>query len=157
MPIIHRTGSVISGSTPGSVLVHSCNGQGIWGAGVAKAIGAAFPEALEHYVMACHFATWRDLRGTAFISTCEDRYVASLLVSQYFGRLKDSPIAILGATTLALVDLFTLESWGRRGMPREFHSPRFNAGLFGVPWERTEAILAPFVESSGVTWTAWTP
>ena len=154
--IIYRTGSLFE-APPGAVLVHSCNGQGVWGAGVAAQMKVRFPAAFEKYRLRCATTPWARLRGVAQVSHCPPFWVASLLVSEYYGFRHDSPQRIVEAARAALQGLLAPESWGVAARPREFHSPRISAGLFGVPWETTEAVIAALVRQHEVSWTVWTP
>ncbi|WEW54636.1 ADP-ribose 1''-phosphate phosphatase [Emydomyces testavorans] len=69
----------------------------------------------------------------------------------YSSKQKSSPEVILENTTLALEDLkrqlqdlemtATDESRKPKETPTDLWSCRFNAGLFGVPWQETKAVL----------------
>lgn len=154
--LIYRTGSLFE-APPGAVLVHSCNGRGVWGAGVAARMKARFPAAFEKYRLRCASTPWARLRGIAQVSYCPPFWVASLLVSEQYGARRDSPGRIVEATRAALRGLLAPESWGVAARPREFHSPRINAGLFGVPREMTEAVIAGLARQCEVSWTVWAP
>lgn len=154
--LIHRTGSLFE-APPGAALVHSCNGQGVWGAGVAVQMKARFPAAFEKYRLRYASTPWARLRGVPQVSHCPPFWVASLPVSEQYGARRDPPGRIVEATRAALQGLLAPEPWGVAARPREFHSPRISAGLFGVPWEMTEAVIAELVRQHEVSWTVWTP
>lgn len=154
--LIYRTGSLFE-APPGAVLVHSCNGQGIWGAGIAAQMKVRFPAAFEKYRLRCASTPWSRLRGIAQVSHCPPFWVASLPVSAGYGPQRDSTQRIAEATRNALQGLLAHESWGDEPRPREFHSPRVNAGLFGVPWEITASVIEGLARQHEVSWTVWTP
>lgn len=154
--LIYRTGSLFE-APPGAVLVHACNGQGVWGAGIAAQMKVRFPAAFEKYRLRCVSTPWARLRGVAQVSYCSPFWVASLLVSEQYGARRDSPERVVEATWAALRGLLAPESWGVSARPREFHSPRISAGLFGVPWESTAAVIGGLAPLYGVSWTVWTP
>lgn len=154
--LIYRTGSLFE-APPGAVLVHACNGQGVWGAGIAAQMKVRFPAAFEKYCLRCASTRWEHLRGFAQVSRCPPFWVASLPVSERYGVHRDSVRQIVQATRAALQGLLAPESWGGAVRPDEFHSPRINAGLFGVPWELTAAVIGELAPLYGVSWTVWTP
>lgn len=116
----------------GSILVHACNSQGVWGSGIAKEFKERFPEDYLEYKSMINFHN--RLSG----STCglfgRSEKTGWLVTSHNYGDLKDSPEQIKINTTLALVDL-CLDG------PMLVYSNKFNSGLFAVPWEETELIL----------------
>ncbi len=135
----------------GSLLVHACNLQGVWGSGIAKEFKERYPRSFKEYEMEC----FRHLInvGDYLVSNQENkRNVISLITSFDYGKKVDSPAAILVNTTLALNsmanDYFTDHDY-----PPKFYSNKFNSGMFKVPWERTEEILKVFVERYDLDWT----
>ncbi|KAF9074448.1 hypothetical protein BDP27DRAFT_1399631 [Rhodocollybia butyracea] len=82
-------------------------------------------------------------------------HIACLFTSKVYGRNKDTPDEILAATKDALVDLQRQLQTQDSGSapPWELHACRFNSGKFGVPWERSVAI----VEELGIHMTVYVP
>lgn len=158
MPLQHRQGSVFD-APEGTCIVHACNAQGHWGAGVALAMRVAFPDAFDDF--------WERKRecGQAVVYHREQRpkfTIASLVTSEHYGRRRDPPPVIIANTRKALHQLFlggnTL--WTTN---TTFHSPKINGGLFGVPWSSTEAALLDLISAAEtvlhkrISWTVWTP
>ncbi|KAF8195532.1 hypothetical protein BJ912DRAFT_1056765 [Pholiota molesta] len=99
---------------PNSILVHACNTQGSWGAGIALAFKL----------------------GTCLLIPGDVHDIACLFTSRAYGKRKDTPEEILAATQGAVQDLLKQNVQGKA-----LHACRFNSGKFAVPWEDTEAIL----------------
>jgi ADP-ribose 1''-phosphate phosphatase len=170
--ITNRTGNVFS-APPGSILIHSCNAQGVWGAGVALQMKNRYWEAFQDFKkwlrhVTCALTGYTRLLDRHFSS----HSVASMVVSNGRGSSVDSPEIILGHTAMAIRHLLLQEikaAVEQKRPVRELHSPRINAGLFNVPWEQTEAIIRaqlasfnnglPFhgYEGRPFHWTVWTP
>lgn len=132
----------------GSILVHACNAQGVWGSGIAKEFKKRFPESFQFYHELCNdFKS--DLLGTTIICPEENGYVvACLMTSNNYGDFKDPPSEILINTRLALPSLLQEKN-------RQIFSCKINAGLFNVPWESTQIIIEDIIAESGYTdpWT----
>lgn len=154
--IIYRTGSLFEAPL-GAVLVHSCNGRGVWGSGVARQMKTRFPAAYEKYRLRCASVPWEQLRGVAQVSHCPPFWIASLPVSARFGAQRDASSRIVEATRAALRGLLWPAAWGGEPVPREFHLPRINAETFGVPWETTAGVLEELARKYDAAWTIWTP
>ncbi|KGO74883.1 Appr-1-p processing [Penicillium italicum] len=119
----------------GAALIHACNCQGVWGAGIARAFRERYPAAYEIYRNHCiiyrdHPVTKRiiDLRvadpqpsvvvhrplGTAllippqqsdFILHCRRHWIICLFTSDKYGLRVDSEDMIVNSTFAALQDL----------------------------------------------------
>lgn len=173
--ITHRTGNLFSAPI-GSILIHSCNAQGVWGAGVALQVKNRYWEAYRDFRK--WLQTFMGRSGNPLGNTrlfnrhATSHSVASMVVSHGFGSSVDPPEAILVRTAEAIHHLLIQEMAAavrQKRLLREFHSPRINAGLFNVPWERTEAVIRerlssfndgrPFHGHEGrpFHWTVWTP
>jgi ADP-ribose 1''-phosphate phosphatase len=137
----HQTGDLFD-APAGVYLAHACNCQGAWNSGVARTFREKFPASFQEYHDRCSAGV---APGDVFVCSEERGFqVLCLLTSRSYGADVDPPAAILAATTAAVALL-----------PRDkpIHMPRINAGLFKVPWEDTERILA----ASGLDITVWTP
>jgi ADP-ribose 1''-phosphate phosphatase len=129
----------------GSILVHACNAQGVWGSGIAKEMKARFPIAFQHYNFQCEMYK---MLGDIDVTTDKDYVIASIITSDNYASKVDSPDEILVSTTIALNELckkLTPEA--------QIYSNKFNSGLFKVPWDQTEKILTVFVNRYNLNWT----
>ncbi|KAI9713406.1 MAG: ADP-ribose 1''-phosphate phosphatase [Bogoriella megaspora] len=140
-----------------AVLVHACNCQGSWGAGIAATFKKKYPEAFKVYKNHCEASSVDELRGTALLIRPQDKkdqpqhFVGCLFTSGGRGRTKDNANDILGRTQPAMQDL--LQQIGRASVDldiREIRMCQINSGLFKVPWVKTKAALEAIeiVESS---------
>ena len=89
---------------PNTILVHACNTQGSWGAGIALSFKKKYPAQFKVYEAHC------EEHGQALIGTCllipgETHDIACLFTSRRYGRRKDNPEDILSATQMAVGDL----------------------------------------------------
>lgn len=144
-----------------SVLVHGCNGRGIWGAGIAKSFKEKYPNAFKEYGAYCaHKLNTDPLNGASATAllTAEDNghRIGCLISSLDYGDKKDSPDKIALNTILALKDLLSyLNTYQLKTDP--IYSNKFNSGLFKVPWHTTERILKFFVERYDINWIVCDP
>ncbi len=88
-------------SPENSVLIHSCNTLGSWGAGVAASFKARYPQAYNKYRNHCLLPSHEnELAGTCLLIEPSDtghaRYwVACLFTSRGFGRNADNEVEIV--------------------------------------------------------------
>lgn len=131
--ITYRKGSLFD--APEEVyLAHACNAQGAWGSGIAKQFYDRFPEDYDEYHEWCQTF---NRTGSTLITWNK---IVCLVTSEYYGSRKDSEEEILFNTQAALIDMLEqLED--RQQYDAEIHMPKINAGLFGVPWEKTEEVI----------------
>ena len=158
--IVEEEGDIFNGG-PNSIIVHACNCQGIWGAGIAKAFKQRYPQAYTEYHDLCKRRR-ECLIGTAQLipPTGEGQhFVGCLFTSVYAGRRKGSPSEILKATKPAMQDLLNkIRDWndstgaaGRRLSVDQVRMCKINSGLFNVPWDQSKAKLEAIdVTKSGV-------
>lgn len=137
---------------PSTLLIHACNTQGYWGAGIALAFRKRYPKAYKIYRSHC-INTNNDPvpTGSALLIQPVDKsshWIGCLFTSAKVGRLRDPEEEILKNTVTALVGLLQLvqevnhvngnagseEHGGRVGCVRMC---KINSGKFGVPWEKT--------------------
>ena len=127
-----------------TLLVHACNGRGIWGRGIALQFKKEYPIAYADY------ANWCSQENRVGKSLISGR-VGCLVTSKNYGCYADPPQMILKQTKAALDHLMP-----RLGGFTEIHSPRINAGLFRVPWSETEALIIDAIKDrKGLRWTVW--
>jgi ADP-ribose 1''-phosphate phosphatase len=83
------------------------------------------------------------LGTTQFVKESSDSnvYIACLFTSDGYADTLDPEYMILHNTESAVKQLFELSG----GV--NIHMPKINAGLFKVPWEKTEAIINKYVPS----------
>ena len=142
-----------------TLLIHACNAQGHWSAGIAKAFKDRYPAAYKIYHSHCTKpanAASRHLSGTALLIPPQvhsrdkaeaeaGHFVGCLFTSRGKGRDKDSPATILANTGPAMRDLLSqVEAWNAGDDERKVGDLvmcRINSGLFNVPWEKTKAVL----------------
>lgn len=124
----------------GSIIIHACNCQGMWGSGIAKEFANRFPGAYRQYRDAC-FTDKQFLLGSALLldDMCSDHLIGCLFTSNGYGPNVDSKESILENTKLAIEDLIFLNEYN---LP--MHMCKINSGLFKVPWEETEKVLKEF-------------
>jgi ADP-ribose 1''-phosphate phosphatase len=156
MPIVHKTGSLFD-APKGSMLIHAVSTRSVWGSGIALQFKAKFPESFEFYTEMCKQEGER-LLGKFIEGRMENDYtVLNLVTSVDYGARKDSSAKILKSTRESLELFFKIHQTS--GMHGELHSCKFNSGLFGVPWEKTEKVLLDVMNEMGynTTWTVWSP
>jgi len=129
---------------PGSFLIHAVNCKGVWGSGIAALFREKFPNAYAAYKLQCKsgYAAVGKFGGCM--------YVGWLFTSDGYGTRRDSVDMILNNTRQSVISL--LEEMPDSAV---IYSNKFNSGLFGVPWEKTEAILLDCLENhnpNGVKW-----
>jgi ADP-ribose 1''-phosphate phosphatase len=97
---------------PNSILVHACNTQGSWGAGIALAFKRNYPTQFEQYKAHCK-EHGRDLVGTCLLIPGDVHDIACLFTSRAYGKRKDTPEEILAATQGAVQDLLKQNVQGK--------------------------------------------
>ena len=132
----------------GSIIIHACNSQGMWGSGIAAAFSKLYPQSYEWYRGFCR--EWNERRGTAcgraelmkFVE--EPHYVGYVVTSHDYGLYRDDPELIKINTTIALQQLCDriYSLFDQYSCPTvDVYSNKFNSGLFAVPWNESELIL----------------
>ncbi|KAL9097019.1 MAG: hypothetical protein Q9165_000983 [Trypethelium subeluteriae] len=131
-----------------SVLIHACNCEGSWGAGIAAAFRKQYPEAFKKYKAHCNESSATKLRGTAYLIEPREEddspkhFIGCLFTSGGKGKTKDKPDAILERTGPAMQDLLrqVAEVKGTHEIA-EVRTCQINSGLFRVPWDKTKTAL----------------
>ncbi|KAK6357440.1 ADP-ribose 1''-phosphate phosphatase [Orbilia javanica] len=141
-----------------SVLIHACNCQGSWGAGIAFAFKQRYPEAYAVYHSHCTSVSNRaSLVGTALLippqpNDAKGHWIGCLFTSQHYGRRVDTPDNILLNTISSFEHLLNLvgneETGGTRTIG-ELHACKINSGRFGVDWDLTKEILEDGLDEDG--------
>lgn len=151
---IEETTDDIFDAPSNCLIIHACNCQGSWSAGIAKAFKDRYPEGHKQYVAHCK-EYGNDLLDSALLippvdakadSDVPKHFVGCLFTSRYYGRKKDKPARILEATKPAMEDLLRqVREWdgkaGKGDQVGEVRMCQINSGLFAVPWKKTKAML----------------
>lgn len=141
-----------------SLLVHACNGQGVWGSGIAKEFKNRFSLAHRLYREFCEEND--DSTGKSKICSDNGYWIGNLITSKGYGTMLETEDSILVNTTLAINDLLTKlnkNELSNLSLNTEIYSNKFNSGLFRVPWEKTEKILNVFVDKYNINWIICDP
>ncbi len=159
MNLIYKNGSLFN-APEGSLIAHAVNTQGVWGRGIAVEFKKRFPKSFKEYHNWClddqALRGCRTVVGTSFICSKENGYyVTCLATSVGFKASTDPENKILDQTENALYNLLdSVRSYGSN--IREIHSNKFNSGLFGVPWEKTEAVIKKVLANyPEIIWNVW--
>ncbi|KAF7186502.1 ADP-ribose 1''-phosphate phosphatase [Pseudocercospora fuligena] len=147
LTLTESTGNIFS-APPNTLLIHACNTEGSWGAGIAAAFKSHYPSAYEIYHDHCHMNGGELWKKALLIPPQSDdkheHFVGCLFTSRSKGRKKDSPAQILGATGPAMRDLMrqvrNLENDEGKKV-EEVRMCKINSGLFAVKWEKTKGVL----------------
>lgn len=145
LTLTYHRGDIFS-APPNTLLIHACNVQGSWGAGIALAFKKIYPEAYALYHDFCtktHNPKSDSVpTGTALLIPPVDvteHWVGCLFTSAQYGRKKDKSEVIIRNTEPAMAMLLDLVGnvQGVEGV----RMCKINSGQFGVKWERTEEVL----------------
>jgi len=129
---------------PGSILMHACNAQGVWGRGIAAEFKRRFPASYKEYVADCtdyinDSPLWGAAGKSLFLNE-EGGYQVCCLVTSYDYTHVDDKKTILMQTVMALEDFCVTQD----PQHKSIYCNKFNSGLFAVPWEETASILKYF-------------
>jgi len=121
-------------------IAHSCNAMGVWGKGFAMSLKKRYKKDYEEYRRFCLLNKRQFLEqqnGQVYLTKNK---IICLITSYGFSNRVDPPEKIVNKTYEALEALKTL-------LPKKavVYSPKFNSGLFNVPWDKTEARLKYFL------------
>lgn len=138
-----------------SLLIHACNTQGSWGAGIAAAFRTRYPGAYKiyrDYCLVTHKPTTRPIQtGTCLLippsetnSKAPKHWIGCLFTSAKYGKARDKPDVILKNTGPAMKELFEKVKEAQEidgdGVT-EVRMCKINSARFGVPWEGTVEVL----------------
>ena len=149
-----------------AVIMHACNSQGVWGSGIAKPFRDNYPKSYEDYSRFCAIANAErgTACGTASLSgfhESEPHWVGWIVTSHNYGPKKDSVEQIKVHTTLALREFCKkvyLAHPADQYPQIDVYSPKFNSGLFAVPWSESELILETILKDfSRINWIVCDP
>ncbi len=132
--LIYKENFDLFDAPKGTLLMHSCNAQGIWGSGVALQFKEKFFVEYEMYNIYCNAGPEFTL-GTGIIFN----RVACIIASNGYSHKVDDNETILKNTETS-IKMIIDNSNG------PIYLPKINSGLFKVPWEKTELIIKEFVK-----------
>ena len=149
-----------------TIMIHSVNAEGHWGAGIAAAFKVLYPNAYRIYKAHCLSPEYNHklLGSCLLIPPQEDEvrkeakhWIACLFASRMYGSRKARGEKILENTKTALEDLRDqvekLRTQSKDRNPGRLYACRFNSGKFGVPWEDSRELVEQVFEDSGETIT----
>ena len=157
LQLSYHKGDMFANAPKGCVLIHACNTQGHWGAGIAKAFKQQYSKAYADHHIFCvkeHSKTSPVPRGTAQLLAPRDgdseHWIGCVFTSAKYGKGKDKPDQIIKNTANSMQMLLELISKVTENVT-SIRMCKINSGKFGVPWERTEDVL------KGLAMQPWWP
>lgn len=154
LKLTYHQGDMFENVPKGCLLVHACNTQGHWGAGIAKAFKDRYPKAYTVHRSFCvkdHNKSNPVHTGTAqLIAPCEaesEHWIGCVFTSAKYGKAKDKPEAIVQNTVASVKMLLELVT--QADDITDIRMCKINSGKFGVPWERTSEALEGIELKSG--------
>lgn len=145
--IAYHKGDMFDQAPKGCVLIHACNTQGHWGAGIARTFKLRYPKAYADHHKFCakdHNKSQPVPTGTSQLLAPRDgdekHWIGCVFTSAKYGRSKDKPDMIIRNTKHSMQMLLELIN----KVDSEISTIRMckiNSGKFGVPWEKTEEVL----------------
>lgn len=149
--IEYRKGDMLADPTPGVLLLHACNSQGVWGRGIAAQFKTKYPRAFEAYNRHC-IQNNKDLAGRVFaVGDGSGNPIICAFTSNDYAAGLSSPEVITENTKSCLAQMRSLIKNGA-----EIWSPKINSGLFKTPWENTEALIEEYLlDNPETTWVVW--
>lgn len=126
-----------------AIIAHGCNGQGVWGSGIAATFAQRYKRAYQEYSTFCNEGQEYNFPvvGRSFISFDQGHWIGCLITSNSYGVNKDSKKLIKVNTAIALTDFCRKLERKFEGGELTVYSNKFNSGLFAVPWEDSAFIL----------------
>ncbi len=149
MPIILRSGNVLS-STMG-ILAHGCNCAGVYGAGLAKAISAIYPEAKASYMAKYRTEGWK-LGEVQFVDT-EGPWVANMATQEGYGRVVGCTYLDAAALSRCLRTVFCFAEEAKLGIATVW----VGTGLAQGDPEIVKRIFVEISTEHNVLVEIWTP
>jgi ADP-ribose 1''-phosphate phosphatase len=155
MPLVYKQGDALKVNA--DIIVHACNLKGSWGGGTtafATQLKIIYPQAFMTYNDYCSKHDSRDAIGTSLLISGNPQ-IGCLFTSVGYGYNKSKESIIIGATKTSLRSLLQQLD---KTKTIKIVSPKFNAGLFKIPWEVTEEILLEKLQPyPNITWEVFFP
>jgi O-acetyl-ADP-ribose deacetylase (regulator of RNase III) len=125
------------------IIVHGCNCQGVYGAGVAKQIAQVYPQAKATYLQCIqtqdrYRAPRRELLGMVdFIQVTPSLWIANAFTQEFYGREPGRVYSSLSAIQAAFEKVSDKLSTMSLGSPCQptISFPCIGAGLGGGDWQ----------------------
>jgi ADP-ribose 1''-phosphate phosphatase len=153
LQLTYHTGDMFKDAPKNTLLIHACNTQGHWGAGIAKVFKDKYPKAYAAHHKFCtkeHGKANPVPTGTAQLLAPVDRnfqhWIGCLFTSAKYGKAKDKPDAIVQNTGASMKMLL---EFAKMSDVTNIRMCKINSGKFGVAWERTEEELKKIVLRDG--------
>jgi len=153
--LTYHVGDMFEDAPKNCLLIHACNTQGHWGAGIAKAFKQKYPKAYSTHNKFCakeHSKTQPVPTGSAqLLAPVDDdsqHWIGCLFTSAKYGKAKDKPDVIVRNTAASMKMLLELVMMAD-GEISEIRMCKINSGKFGVPWEMTEEALKSIALQEG--------
>lgn len=142
-----RQGNLFTNAPRNAVLTHACNAMGVWGSGIAKVFKEMFPN--EYLVYQAMCARNGPQAGYGYIINSR---VGCIIASKGYGEKRDTPEVIIQQTLEAIPDILKALPDGY-----EIHSPKINAGLFAVSFDKTAEAIQTALNGwhKPVKWVVW--
>jgi len=143
--IIELKGNLFDYLNKDDIFLHSCNGQGTWGAGIAKGFAKNFPKSyISHKER-------HNKVGDGYVLKDDGYNVGCIITSEFYGTRKAPPKEILVFTFISLIKLFS----SFESDSFTIQSPKINSGLFKVPWDLSAKIIERAISKcpeKDITW-----
>lgn len=165
LQLTYHKGDMFGGAPRGCVLVHACNTQGHWGAGIAKAFKIQYPVAYTDHNNFCtkdHSKSNPVPTGTTQLLAPRDEnmghWIGCMFTSAKYGKGKDKSDRIIRNTFESMQMLLQLISQVDEEIS-EIRMCKINSGKFGVPWEKSEEAIKSITLKPGwrSTIQVWEP
>lgn len=147
LQLTYHKGDMFADAPPGTMLVHACNTQGYWGAGIAKAFKQQYPKAYADHHRFCvkdHNKSNPVPTGSAQLLVPQDdnkkHWIGCVFTSAKYGKSKDKPDKIISSTVRSMQMLLELVSQVDDDIST-IRTCKINSGKFGVAWESTEEAI----------------
>lgn len=150
--LLDRAGNIFD-APDNALLIHACNCQGSWEAGIAKAFKQLYPDAFNVYREHCLAYVLSNssyiLRGSSLLIRTVSRsglvhYIGCLFTSNKYGRLKDECSMIIQNTksSMELLMQHIIDIQDSIQIS-EIRMCKINSGYFSVSWKDTyQAIVS---------------
>lgn len=148
--IQYKTGNLLAAK---GLILHACNAEGKWGAGLALSLKNRFPKSYEEYQYWCDKFGY-DLVGSYMKLKPEyDNQIICLFTSASYGDNLPPMEIILANTRKAITALLASLPYNTT-----INSNMFNSGLFKVPWDKTEKIINTCLNNRpDIKWVVYKP
>lgn len=170
------SGNILSNRPGKRLIIHSCNCAGSWGGGIAYQLATKYPQAETKYEEICEKYGNNLLGKACIVPSFVDSnlLIVCLFTSGFGGGNRDAGESIVSRTKEAigfmsrfinsngkplssdpidkdisdiLNDYSQAYSAGTQKLTDfKLEMPKINSGIFGVPWQNTEAVLRAFTD-----------